>query len=124
VLFADSADEYNFDAGSTAVGWLIVAFCLLVIPGAFIQHLISAAGWKFWKWRFSTIRKESLPLDSWGPHDKKNRTGRYAKPAPTNGQQPTLFSSANENNGADNQGFQPDDGGVTSAEGNVEMQTF
>jgi solute carrier family 6 amino acid transporter-like protein 5/7/9/14 len=124
ILFAGSADEYEFDAGSTAVGWLIVAFCLLVIPIYFIQHLVRAAGWKFWKWRFSTIRKESLPLDSWGPHDKRNRTGRYAKPAATNGQQPTLFSSANENNGADNPGFQADDGGVTSAEGNVEMQTF
>jgi len=69
-------------------------------------------------------------LASWGPHDKRNRTGRYAPvqhpPPPTNGQ-PTLFSNTNEGDGADNPGFQPDDGGVTTdtnAGGHVEMQTF
>jgi len=104
-----SMDYYIFPGWAEAIGWIIVTFCIIPIPGVVIYQIVTASMKQ--KFSFQLIVDLSQPTAEWGPADKKNWTGRYAaalNPPETKSEKPTVWSVAQES-GLVNQAFQSDD---------------
>ncbi|OWF55568.1 Sodium- and chloride-dependent glycine transporter 2 [Mizuhopecten yessoensis] len=87
VKFVPSAyGDYVFEDWAQGVGWVLVAIPVLCIIVVAIIQLV----------RYGGFKAATTPLDSWGPAEEENRTGRYS----------SAFKRANRDfHVADNNGY-------------------
>jgi len=115
-------DLYEFPSWAEGIGWLIVSLCLVFIPAGAIYQIVTASKGK--KFSFQIIKDLCKPLETWGPADKRNRTGRYAK-LPTyteaNGQTKDVTAWTVTSEGVSNPSFE-DDANNNTNKTDIEME--
>lgn len=65
------SDKYIYPGWAEGLGWLLVAFCVFLIPVWFAVGYLRGGGWKL-------FLELTSPTPEWGPANQKDRTGKYA----------------------------------------------
>lgn len=63
-----------YTPGFTAVGWMIVVFCVIFIPGMALIQVCYRGG------DYEALKRAANPLEEWGPANSADRVGtKYAR---------------------------------------------